>query len=278
MDVPELILITWNRHHYLQKTLEKLMSDPADFRLYCWDNASGDETRDLINDLKDERIVEKHFHPENVNQTEPCLWFFNKAESPYIGKIDDDILLPAGWTERLADALGRNDRFGMLGCWMFMEKDWDEEKAKLNTREVSGMKVLHMTGIAGHSFLGRREVIQKYISTKGSHGLPVDRPGMSVDGYISGILLPPMMAHNMDDPRSPHCIHFDESGNLSALTARMKGFDSVEAYAAWIAQDAHNRLTIPIEEQIERIRRSRRDAGLIGKIRRHLRKYLKRSG
>ncbi len=269
MDIPELILITWNRHNYLKKMLDHLLSDPADFRLYCWDNGSTDATRDLVAELQDDRIVEKHLHPENVNQTEPCLWFFDRAKSHYIGKVDDDILLPHGWTHQLVAALRRDGQFGMLGCWIFMEEDWNTEKASLNTRMVSGINILRMTGIAGHSFLARREVIRRYTRLPSSHGLPVDRTTMTLDGYISGIPLPPLMAHNMDDPRSPHCMQFDQSGNLSALTARKRGFTSIKDYTAWIAHDAQTRLTVPIDKQIEQLRLAK-DKSYYGRIRRKI--------
>lgn len=278
MDIPELILITWNRHHYLQKTLETLLADPTDFRLYCWDNASGDETRDLIADLKDDRIVEKHFHAENVNQVEPCRWFFDKAKSRYVGKIDDDIIYPHGWTAQLVEALGQSDRFGMIGCWNFMESDWDAEAAKLNTINISGVNILRTVTLGGCSFIATRELIKQYVTIDQAYGLPINRLKMTLDGHVSGYILPVIMAHHMDDPRSPYCKHYSDDGRMSSLTARVRGFDTIEAYSAWIAQDARTRLTIPIEEQIARIRQARRETGILGKAKRGWRKLRKKLG
>jgi glycosyltransferase involved in cell wall biosynthesis len=51
----DLLLITWNRREYVEKTLSNLLADPSDFRLYCWDNASEDGTADLIASINDPR-------------------------------------------------------------------------------------------------------------------------------------------------------------------------------------------------------------------------------
>ncbi|MEQ9022138.1 MAG: glycosyltransferase, partial [Pseudomonadales bacterium] len=126
------LLITWNRRDYVEKTLSNLLVDPSDFRLYCWDNASQDGTADLIASINDPRVVKRHFNKENVNQYEPCIWFFETATSDVIGKVDDDILLPAGWTERIAPMIRQEPKFGMLGCWIFMPEDWNESLAQKN--------------------------------------------------------------------------------------------------------------------------------------------------
>ena len=268
----DLLLITWNRREYVEKTLPTLLSDPSDFRLYCWDNGSTDGTADLIASINDSRLVKRHFNPENVGQAEPCWWFFETATSNVIGKVDDDILLPTGWTERIAPMIRKEPKFGTLGCWIFMPEDWDETIAKHNIVELSGERIFRCTSLAGHSFLARKEYISRYkMSHPMGHGLPVDRAGMSLDGLVNGHPLPLLYAHNMDDPRSPMNVK-TKSGNLkvdSALTARKLGFKSAEAYAEWIAADARYRQAVPFDRQLKRLRLER-DNTFIGKIKKKL--------
>jgi GT2 family glycosyltransferase len=141
MNAPvDLLLISWNRRHYLEKTLVSLLTDPADFRLYCWDNASEDGAADLIASANDPRIIQKHFSKQNVQQRTPCLWFFEKSTSDLVSKVDDDILLPHGSIETIASLLRRDPRFGMLGCWTFIPQDWDEQ--------LASHKIMHLAGAA----------------------------------------------------------------------------------------------------------------------------------
>jgi glycosyltransferase involved in cell wall biosynthesis len=256
-DNPDLLLLTWNRREYVQKTVENLLADSSSFRLFCWDNNSQDGTADIIASLKDPRIVKKHFHKENVRQRTPWLWFINEAaKSDLVGKLDDDILLPHGWTERIAVMLRKNPQFGTLACWIYMPEDWDEELAKHKIVNVNGCRVFQNPWVGGCSFLVRKELAKAYAtceSTSG-YGTPLNQGRMSKDGYVNGYPLPLMMAHHMDDPRSIHC-RMAKTGidEFSAATARARKFQSPEAYAKWIADDAKAILITPVADQHRRM-------------------------
>jgi glycosyltransferase involved in cell wall biosynthesis len=258
----DLLLITWNRRAYLEKTLAHLMASASDFCLYCWDNGSKDGTADLIASLDDPRVVRKHFSPENVMMRTPSLWFFNEAKSEIVGKIDDDILLPEGWIEQIAPLVRSELRFGMLGCWIFMPEDWDESIAEHKVVQAGGTRVFRNSGIAVQSFLARRELLRRYITPDEwyDYGFPIDQCSMTADGLVNGYPLPIQFAHNMDDPRSPHCLmnQTEGMGEQAALTARKRGFQTVEAYRDWIVADAANILREPIETQLRKFRRFRR--------------------
>jgi glycosyltransferase involved in cell wall biosynthesis len=264
----DLLLITWNRREYLEKTLPNLLTDLSDFRLYCWDNGSQDGTAELIAAIKDKRVVKRHFHPENVGQCQPCLWFLKIASSDVVGKVDDDILIPAGWTKRIASIIRKEPKFGMLGCWIFMPDDWNESLAQQNMVELSGEPVFRCVMIQGHSFLARRHYLLHY-QNQNLEGLPVDREAMSLDGLVSGYPIPLLYAHNMDDPRSPWNVK-TKQGQLqsdSAFSARLLGFKSAEAFAQWIAADAHYRQAVPFARQLK-WEQLNRDKTLIGRVKR----------
>ncbi len=278
MEPVDLLLITWNRREYVEKTLAHLLADPSDFRLYCWDNASEDGTADLIRDLDDPRVVERHFSRETVMQREPCLWFFERATSDVVGKVDDDILLPRGWTQSIAPMLRSEPRLGMIGCWIFMPEDYDEELARQNVVEQGPWRVLRVVSRAGQSFLGRRELLRRYVVPPGDgYGFPVDQPAMSLDGLVNGFALPLLCAHNMDDPRSEHCLMGSSRalGERAALTARMRGFTSTDAYAQWIRADARRKIGRPFDAQL-RSARLNRDRTPLGRARRRLDRVARR--
>jgi glycosyltransferase involved in cell wall biosynthesis len=249
----DLLLITWNRREYVEKTIPNLLASASDFRLYCWDNDSKDGTADLIASIKDPRVVARHFSKENVKQREPTLWFLDVAKGDVGGKIDDDILLPDGWIERIAPLVRSEPRFGMLGCWIYMPEDWDEAVAAPKIIEVGGQRVFRNSWIAGQSFLARLDLIRGYVIPDNSYssGFPIRQFHMTRDGYINGYPLPMMFAHNMDDPRSPDCL-MNRPGGMgehAALTARNRGFKTPEEYGEWIAADAAKMLTQSLEGQ-----------------------------
>lgn len=250
----DLLLLTHNRRRYLEMSLPQLFADSADFRLYCWDNASTDGAADIIASLDDERVVRKHFSKKNVGQTEPSFWFLDAARGDVAGKVDDDILLPVGWMDRIAPMVRSRPELGMIGCWIFMPEDWDQELAAHNIVKVGRYEIFRCTAAAGQSFLARRKLLREYRDRR-MPGLPINRKKLAVDGYISGTPANPLlMAHNMDDPRSPHCLMAAEHAGQEAFTMQRLGFASLEEYAAWIAADARKRQAEPIERQLSRAR------------------------
>jgi hypothetical protein len=254
----DLLLITSNRRSYVEKAMRTLFEDPADFRVYWWDNHSVDGAADVVASLCDERLVERHLSPVNVLQGFPTLWFLDRVRSDVVGKVDDDILLPAGWTSRLAPMIRSEPSCGMLGCWHFMPEDWVEEKARKNFVEFTDFTLLRATTVPGHSFLMRTDHLRRYQCLDVA-GLPLNRFQMAVDGLVSGFPIPLMFAHNMDDPRSPHCRLRDPDLPVEQMSFTMKrlGFKSVDEYGSWIAADALYRQVTPFKRQLRRLKRER---------------------
>ncbi|MFC1812286.1 methyltransferase domain-containing protein [Thermodesulfobacteriota bacterium] len=255
-SVVDLLLISWNRREYLEKTLANLLSMHSDFRLYCWDNASHDGTADIIAGITDPRIIKKYFSKENVIQRLPCLWFINQAKNELVGKIDDDILLPHGWIETIGQIILSNKQFGLLGCWCGMPDDWNEHLAQHKIISFKNVSIFQNLWIQGHSFLIRHEYFNKYFKTGNNYtyGLPIDQLRMNSNGLINGWPLPLLLAHNMDDPRSDHCLIKEEKGlnDQAALTARWRGFSSLRDYENWIRRDFELILKESFEEQLRR--------------------------
>ncbi|MEQ1546822.1 glycosyltransferase [Methyloglobulus sp.] len=276
MKPVDLLLISWNRREYLEKTIANLLADPADFRLYCWDNASEDGTADIIASLNDPRVVQKHFSKENIKQRTPSLWFFDQAQSDVVGKVDDDILLPHGWIERIAPLIRGNRNFGRLSCWNYMEDDWDEDLAAHKIITVDGVKVLRNVWVGGTSFLARLENLIPFIQSEpAGHGFPIDQFLMTKAGLINGYPLPMLFAHHMDDPRSKYCLMNNTGlvGEHDSATARHFGFTNADDYGKWIAADAQKILSDPFLLQFKRMRINRNQS-LFGKIRRNVYFYL----
>jgi len=210
-----------------------------------WDNGSGEATRTILSECRDERIVHREFSGENAGQGTPFRWFLQQAKADVVGKVDDDILLPKDWLERIAPVARGHEKAGALGCWIFPIEDWKKLERCPNYVELGGAKMLRWLTVQGHSFLVRRELCKRYVPSQfPSYGLPLDQRQMTLDGYYCGHPLPPVFAHNMDDPRSEQLEYADRNDPNAALTWRSWKF-SRDEYAAWIEHDAVQRQLVP---------------------------------
>lgn len=258
----DLLLISWNRREYLKRTLETLLDSPADFRLYCWDNGSKDGAADIVASYKDERIAEKHFCPINVMQGYPAEWFLGRSQSPIIGKLDDDTLVPRNWIDLIEPAVRNHKELGMIGCWTFWPDDFDrnQEKARKKVVRLDTHRILHNYQIGGTAFLMRKDLATQYfISNHIGRAFPIDRIKMTQDGYISGWYYPLIYAEHMDDPRSEHCLMNRSTGMnyQAALTARLRKLESPKQYQEWIMRDADSILSSTVKQQMRKSHREK---------------------
>lgn len=255
----DLLLITHNRREYAELTVATLFADPAPFRVFWWDNASVDGTADLCRFYNDSRIVDRQLSSENLMQTVPSRWFLDRSHSDLIGKVDDDTLVPRGWTEKIAPALREHEELGMVGCWTFWMEDFETYKQKAMNKvvQVGGHRVLQDVTIGGTAFLMRRQHAEAYfVNDPSGLGFPIRRMDMTLDGLISGWYFPLIWAEHMDDPRSSHCLmnRIGTIGAHAALTARSRRISSPSDYLDWIKQDAKRALTISVKRQLREYR------------------------
>lgn len=269
MKPVDLLLITWNRREYVEKTLKKLLANDDDFRLYCWDNGSTDGAADIINEARDERIVEKHFCPVNVMQQFPTEWFLNKSQNEIIGKVDDDTLVPEGWVDDISSLIIEHNKIGMVGCWTYWQDDYERNKDvidRIKTVNVGKHSLIQNIVIGGTAFLVRKKLAIDYFNDKGQgYAFPIDRVKMTVDGYISGWYKPIILAEHMDDPRSAHCL-MNKSGALgvsASLSAKRRNINDAKTYLDWIKNDVDNHMNTSVADQIKNHYRSK---SIVGKL------------
>lgn len=254
-NIPSILMVSWNRREYFERTVAHLLADPSDFRVHFWDNGSQDGVADIIAGLRDERIVARHLNPTNVGQFAPWHWFVDGCTTGVGGKLDDDILGEAGWMTRFATMLRAEPQLGLLGGWVFLPEEWDADAGAHKIRTVGAYEIFQNVWVAGCIFLGRIETLRQFaIHDKTVLGVPINHHAISSAGLISGFPLPMSFAHNLDDPRSPYCRMNRPGGwdQYAALTARIRNFSGPEEYGRWIAADARAILETPIADQLYR--------------------------
>lgn len=258
MQPVDLLLITWNRREYVEKTIKKLLENQEDFRLHCWDNGSKDGAADIINEARDERIVERHFCPVNVMQRYPTEWFIEKSKNEIIGKVDDDTLVPQGWIKNISSLISEHEKIGMVGCWTFWPEDYERHKDTIDRLKIVNFgnhRLIHNITIGGTAFLVQKKLAMDYfVSDNGGTYFPINRVKMTLDGFYSGWYDPLIWAEHMDDPRSEHCLmnKADKLGASAALTARRRNIKDAKSYLDWLKKDADNYLTTSIDNQIKK--------------------------
>ena len=270
-SVPSILMVSWNRREYFERTVAHLLDDPSDFRVHFWDNGSQDGVADLISELRDDRIVARHLNPVNVGQFQPWHWFVDGCTTGVGGKLDDDILGEAGWMQRFATMLVDERLLGLLGAWVFQPEEWDEAIAAHKIRRVGDHRIFQNVWVAGCIFLGRIETLRRFsIHDPSALGVPIGHRAITAAGMVSGFPLPMSFAHNLDDPRSPFCRMNRPGGwdEFAAYTARVRNFAGPEEYAAWIAADARQILEDSIEDQM----RAQKPPGFLARVRGKIRR------
>lgn len=260
---PDLLLITHNRLDYVKLTLQRLAEDPADYRIFWWDNNSSEELYDYVQANKDPRFVKEFRSPCNVGQGLPSRWLIDSSDAKYIGKVDDDTLVPKRWTERIIEIFEQSPvPLGMIGCWTYWPEDYDNnaEDIKKQTIQVGKYQIARDVEIGGTAFLMERELAKQYLGAAArSDRFPLDRVNMSLDGYLSGWVIPILWAEHMDDPRSEHCLMTRGQRDPAelAVTAKCRGIRDPQSYLKWIQDDVNHRFAQDFERRIlrERYRR-----------------------
>lgn len=91
------IITTYRRPQLLRRAVESVLKQTyPHFQVYVCDNASGDETEEIMRDFvaRDSR-VQYHRHPENIGMMANYKFALNKVNTPFFSFLsDDDFLLP----------------------------------------------------------------------------------------------------------------------------------------------------------------------------------------
>jgi glycosyltransferase involved in cell wall biosynthesis len=119
---PQLSILvpTYNYGRFLGEALESILSQGfGDYELIVIDNASTDNTRDVMQNYRDSRI-EYIVNPQNMGPVYSGELFFKKARGKYLRLLcADDVLLPDVLEEQVR-ALNRYRTLGLVTCDMIV--------------------------------------------------------------------------------------------------------------------------------------------------------------
>jgi len=245
MSVPttDILMITYNRPRYTRLSLDKLLATCDETtRVWVWHNGNDRETLEVVQNLRDHpRFFKLHHCPENKKLREPTNWFWEQSDGDFVGKVDDDCLVPPGWIETLRQAHADVPEFGVIGCWPFAEEDYVPDLAvrKIGTFG-DGHRLLRNCWIGGSGYIMKRQSVEQLGPLGPDQSFTGYCIQLAVRGAINGWYFPFLVQDHMDDPRSEHTNFKTEEDfqRLHPLTAKNFRVNTLEKWVDFIREDA----------------------------------------
>lgn len=268
----DVLMITYNRPHYLLLTLKALVEakEPS-ARLWVWQNSNDEQTSEIVRQYRSE-LFAFHQSPFNAGLTEPTNWLFKNAKGRYLSKVDDDCIVSEGWLAKLREAHESEPRFGVIGCWHFAEEDFVPEIATRKIRTFAGgYRLLVNLWVGGSGYVMKRACIEKLglLRERESFTDYCIRIGRS--GWVNGWLYPLVLQEHLDDPRAQHSGLRSDSDfkRYEPLSAKLTKAADVDAWLRQLKQSARYVQSAPIDPRYwsPTRRRIRNFLNRIGKMR-----------
>lgn len=239
----DILMITHTRADYTALSLERLLETcDNEMRVWVWHNGDDRETFSEVLGFSSD-LYRVHHSEENQGLTVPTNWFWEEADGPLLGKVDDDCLVDHGWAQKLRDAHESYEGFGVLGSWRFLDEDFIPELANQKIREFpGGHRVLENFWVQGSGYLMKRRCVEEQgLLAEGQSftGYCID---LALRGYTNGWYYPFIREEHLDDPRSPRSAFKDDASFQARmpLSAARTGARTLDDWQKQIKQEARS--------------------------------------
>lgn len=207
-----ILYITHDRLGFSRLTLPHLLESGGygDYSVTLVDNASTDGTQEWLMSLTHPRIANITFNEENLSLRDVTNRFWREnMDSEFIGKVDNDTLIPTGFVGQAIRALRNPVKIGPVGAIHFHPEDVEAIETSLyshNLRRLpNGRRILLQQHLGGCCYMMRTGLLSQ-------HGLMRDvgylKGGwteyqwkLTKAEYPASYLYPFMFAKHLDDPR-----------------------------------------------------------------------------
>jgi glycosyltransferase involved in cell wall biosynthesis len=247
----DVLMVTYNRPAYTRLSLPRLLETAdGDTRVWLWHNGDDAETLEVVRAHADHpRVHEFHHSQKNVDLREPTNWLWSNARGEFFGKVDDDILVPAGWIQALRAAHDAEPRFGPISCWHYFPEDFVPELGRRRLQTHNGVTIMRNCWVGGTGYLMKRDCVDSRGPLAPGQGWTNYCLRLSLDCWILGWLHPFLLQDHMDDPRSPNAgVRTDaDLAERMPRMARTYGVQSVDDWIAWLRMDARAIQASPLD-------------------------------
>ena len=157
-----ILFITFNRLYYTKISLPTLLScNYKNYKLTIVDNGSTDGTVEYLKSLKNSKIETIIFNKKNEGLVKPTKKFWNNSNAEYVGKIDNDIVVPSNFIDILINAHTKIDNLGVIGFCHFREEDINKKALKNKITSINNINIRIQPWIGGN-YIMRRNIILKH--------------------------------------------------------------------------------------------------------------------
>jgi glycosyltransferase involved in cell wall biosynthesis len=247
----DILMITYNRPEYTRLSLKRLLDTcDKDMRVWVWHNGTDEETLKVVQSFQGHpRLFKFHHSIKNCKLREPTNWFWAESKGGFVGKVDDDCLVPYHWADKLRQAHLDVPEFGIISCWHFFEEDFVPELANKKIKEYAcGHRLMRNCFVGGSGYLMKRACLDEMGPIQPKETFTGYGLRLAICGWTNGWYYPFIYQEHMDDPRAPHTVLKTEEDfrHNMPLTAINFGIDSIEEWLQHLRNDAINIQTASI--------------------------------
>ena len=157
------LMLTYNRLQYTKEALEALLKNEYPFHLVIIDNGSTENGMvEYLKSMKEResRIIELKFNKENLGLAKPTNYFWEqyKDKYPYLGKIDNDTVVPEDAVERLVDIMDHCPDVAVCHGHHWTDDNFPQRRL----RQINGRLLLKAKWGGGCFYIIRNSIIHKY--------------------------------------------------------------------------------------------------------------------
>lgn len=243
----DIVYFTFNRLTYTKKTLPALIKNAgADFSLTIIDNGSTDGTVEYLRQMREEHagVISKIlFNSSNHGLAVPTNVFWRTSKAEFLGKVDNDTLVPKGWLARLLEAQLASDKLGIVGGFHFNMGYVDRDALEKRVISIDNVKMIPDAFIGGCCYLFRKSLQERFgylevTPERKTVGWTEYQSAICCNGYYNGYLYPLLHVDHFDDPLSKQNLAFTKHRETSQISMGDKGILDPGSQRAWYIKDA----------------------------------------
>ena len=154
-----IFVVTYNRANYLRACIKSILEQSyQNFQLVILDNASIDDTQNIVNSFKDNRIGYIR-HEKNIGGCNNIKYAFNLCETKYFIVFHDDDIMNNDLLKKEIGVLEENEKYAIVSSLATFIDGEGKRIASYNTKRESGISIFKGNEYIRNFLLKRQGII-----------------------------------------------------------------------------------------------------------------------